>query len=334
MKRVYDKGHDDYRKVCCFFCLRKGEGKKTDAPLSARETELIVSHFFPNFEMEKDFLPLGCCGSCRANLSYRFGKTQRLERYKPFPCESDNSFYQDIIDSIRKLPRGSGGNKNCQCFICEPAHKDFTTMKVRAGLPKPEFSNEVSRDNRSLDQSRLSEVTDLMGKLTPKTKDMLVVARIKEKQVVESKTHEDPISFTGAAGGTPVQVITGTKAKKKLMYDDKPPVPRSTFENMASSTDLSNQKAKTIAREFRLSQGKTSIEAGFAEGLAAGPKVLKKYFTTKYIDLEIKKENLVVKERKKLVYCHDLSGFANYVKEDRGITEDIEVDQKIGKSKF
>ena len=120
MKRVYDKGHDDYRKVCCFFCLRKGEGKKTDAPLSARETELIVSHFFPNFEMEKDFLPLGCCGSCRANLSYRFGKTQRLERYKPFPCESDNSFYQDIIDSIRKLPRGSGGNKNCQWKKCVP----------------------------------------------------------------------------------------------------------------------------------------------------------------------------------------------------------------------
>ena len=83
MKRVYDKGHDDYRKVCCFFCLRKGEAKKTDAPLSARETELIVSHFFPNFEMEKDFLPLGCCGSCRANLSYRFGKTQRLDTVVP-----------------------------------------------------------------------------------------------------------------------------------------------------------------------------------------------------------------------------------------------------------
>ena len=38
--------------------------------------------------------------------------------------------------------------------------------------------------------------------------------------------------------------------------------------------------------------------------------------------------------RKKVVYCHDLSGFANYVKEDRGISEDIEVDQKIGKPNF
>ena len=115
------------------------------------------------------------------------------------------------------------------------------------------------------------------------------------------------------------------------MYDDKASVPRSTFENMASATDLSNQKAKTVAREFRLSQGKTSIEAGFAEGLAAGPKVLLKYFTTKYVDLEIMKEKVYVKEKKKVVYCHDLQGFANHVKEDRGITEDIEVDQKIGK---
>ena len=91
-----------------------------------------------------------------------------------------------------------------------------------------------------MDKSRLDEVTDVMGKLTPKTKDALVVARIKEKQVLESNTGENLLNFTGAAGSNPVQVITGTKAKKKLMYDDKPPVPRSRFENMASATDISN----------------------------------------------------------------------------------------------
>ena len=214
MKRIYDKGHDDYWKVCCFFCLRKGEAKKTDASLTTREIELIITHFFPNFMMEKDFLPLGCCGSCRANLSYRFGKTKRMERYKPFPCESDEIFYQNVIDSLRKLPRGSGANNNCECFICDPAHKDFTSIKFRAGIPKREFSNDVSRDNRDLDQSRLEDVTDLMGKLTPKTKDALVVARIKEKQVVESKTYEDHIYFTGASGGAPLQVITGSWPKR------------------------------------------------------------------------------------------------------------------------
>ena len=97
---------------------------------------------------------------------------------------------------------------------------------------------------------------------------------------------------------------------------------------------ISNQKAKLIAREFRSSQGRSSIEFGFEEGLSSGKKVLKKYFKTKYIDLEVVKEKVVVKERKKVVYCHDLSGFANYVKEDRGISEDIEVDQKIVEPNF
>ena len=74
-----------------------------------------------------------------------------------------------------------------------------------------------------------------------------------------------------------------------------------TFEAMAAATDISNKKAKIIAREFRTCEGRTSIEAGFEKTLAIEPKVIKKYFTTKYIDLEVIKEKAVVKERKKIV---------------------------------
>ena len=52
-----------------------------------------------------------------------------------------------------------------------------------------------------MDKSRLDEVTDVMGKLTPKTKDALVVARIKEKQVLESNTGENPLTLKRLAGG-------------------------------------------------------------------------------------------------------------------------------------
>ena len=185
------KTHDDYRKVCCLFCLRKGESK-SDRPLSAREIELAIAHFYPNFKMFQDYLPLGCCGSCRMNLSYRFGKTPKLEKYKPFPCESDDQFYQNIVYKLQELPRGSGTNQDCKCFICEQAHTDFISVKLKPGIPKPEFSNEVSRDKRDLDKNRMDDVTEMMGKLTPKTKDALVVARIKEKQVLEQKSIEDP----------------------------------------------------------------------------------------------------------------------------------------------
>ena len=75
--------HDEYRKICCFFWLRKGE-TKSDRQLSVREISLIVENYLSSFEINRDFLPLGCCGTCRKNLSLRFGKTPS-EKYKPFP---------------------------------------------------------------------------------------------------------------------------------------------------------------------------------------------------------------------------------------------------------
>ena len=141
------KSQDENKMVCCFFCLRKGK-TKLDKPLSAYETKLIIENYLPNFEIVKDFLPLGCCGSCRRNLSNRFGKNPSLEKYQPFPCESDQQYYQNVSEKLRKLPRGSDGNKECDCFISEPAHTDFKTVKKSAGISKSEFSNQRSRDNR------------------------------------------------------------------------------------------------------------------------------------------------------------------------------------------
>ena len=285
----------------------------------------------PNFQTFKDFLPLGCCGTCRRNLSYRFAEKPCPERYKPFPCEADTQFYQNVSDKLRKLPRGSGDNPACNCFICDPAHTDFRSVKSETrGTPKPEFSNETTRDNRSLDKSRVQDITEMMSTLTPRTKDALVHARIREKQAQEQKSQTDPLTFVGAVGGKPVEIIAGAKAKKKLVYDSKAPVPRSTFENMASATDISNRRAKINAAEFRKSQGVRSIEPGFAEGLRSEPKVIEKYFTTKYIDLEVMKDKVIVVERKKLVYCHDLLGYVNYIKEVRGIKPEIKVLQKVG----
>ena len=146
------KSHEACRKICCFFCLRKGESK-SDRTLSDGEKRIIIENYFPNFENFKEFLPEGCCGSCRRNLSYRFGKTPSIEKYEPFLCESEENYYLKIVEELRKLPRGSSDNPNCKCFICEPAHTKFVSAKLKTG-PKPEISNQTSRDNRTLDQSR------------------------------------------------------------------------------------------------------------------------------------------------------------------------------------
>ena len=111
--------------------------------------------------------------------------------------------------------------------------------------------------------------------MTPRSKDAFVYARMKEKQEQEQKSNKSPLSFTSAHGGKPVKVFPGAGARKKLLYDTKAPVPKETFENIASATDISNRKAKLVASEFRKSQGKHSIESGFSENLSTLPKLSK-----------------------------------------------------------
>ena len=211
------KTHEDIRLGSCFFCLRKGE-TKSDKTLTTGEVNLIILNFFPSFETFKDFLPLGCCGACRANLSYRFGKNPNMKRYKTFPCESDDQYYQKVVEKLQKLPRGNSQNTECKCFICTSAHEVLKSVKLKPGVPKPEFSNQRSRDNRTLEQSRLDEATELMSKLTPKLKDALVYARVKEKQE-ENKSSDDTLTFSSAVGGTPVTVAPNLGARKKLNYE-------------------------------------------------------------------------------------------------------------------
>ena len=176
----------------------------------------------------------------------------------------------------------------------------------------------------------MEEVTDLMEKMTPRSKDAFVNARIKEKQEQENKSSESTLSFSSALGGKPVTVSPSTGARKRLLYEKKP-VPKETFENIASATDISNRKAKIAAAEFRKSEGRHSIESGFAEDISEIPKIIiKKYFKNVYIPLQVINNKKTEMKTKKITYCHDLEGYIRHIKLERGITEETEVQQKIG----
>ena len=86
-----------------------------------------------------------------------------------------------MTEELSRLPKGTGTRTDCTCFMWIPAKTVFLTQKETLGVQKSEFSNTSSRDNRNLNESRAEECSELMNKLTPKMKDMLVSARIKEK---------------------------------------------------------------------------------------------------------------------------------------------------------
>ena len=86
-------------------------------------------------------------------------------------------------------------------------------------------------------------------------------------------------------------------------------MPKKTFENIASATDISNRKAKIAAAEFRKSEGRHSIEPGFAEEISSLPKeVIKKYFKDVYLPLQVINKKKVELKTRKITYCHDLQG--------------------------
>ena len=318
------KTHEECRILCCLLCKRKG---KDNRPLSVGNKITIKTNFMPNFDDVQHFLPGGLCGSCRSILTLRLGKNPS-SRPTTLLCDTDSQYFQEMIQVLSKLPRGIQTSTVCTCFMCVPAKTDFLSQKKAPGVPKPEFSNTASRDNRNLDQNRKEECAELMKKLTPKMKDMLVNARIKEK-ASEKSGSDSPLKFASAVGGQPMQVIAGEKARcAKRLYDKQVPV--KTFENIAKNTDLSGNKMAAVAREFRSSEGRASIEAGRKEHLQNAPLVLKKFFKTIYIPLEVR--NTETKQLEtvtvKVGYCHDIPGYKDYLKQERGIIG--EVDLKVG----
>ena len=86
------------------------------------------------------------------------------------------------------------------------------------------------------------------------------------------------------------------KARKQL-YDKIAPVSTNIFQNIASGANLSGSKMASVAKEFRSSQERKSIEPGMKETLQNAPLVLKKFFTTIYIPLQVRnKETKLLKE--------------------------------------
>ena len=90
----------------------------------------------------------------------------------------------------------------------------------------------------------------------------------------------------------------------KKLFDTKTAIPKETFENIASATDVSNKKAKLIASELRKSQGKKSIEAGFSEDLSKIPKeIIENYIKTVYIPLQVINKKKIEIQREKVVFA-------------------------------
>ena len=94
-----------------------------------------------------------------------------------------------------------------------------------------------------------------------------------------------------------------------------------TLKNAQNRLDLSNNVLLDLAASLRSDDVK--IEPGLREDLYESGTMLKDYFEVRDFDLEIKENGEIVTVKKSVVFCTDVPKFVEFVKEKRGICNDV-----------
>ena len=108
--------HEQNRLKNCFFCSKKADREY----LSDREISFIRANIFSEFEIYKDYLPGGTCGTCRAKVS------------RNLPFEHKNYFA--LINEMSALLRLRSGGP-CQCTYCRKGRESGSTPSPAPPAP-------------------------------------------------------------------------------------------------------------------------------------------------------------------------------------------------------
>ena len=105
---------------------------------------------------------------------------------------------------------------------------------------------------------------------------------------------------------------------KKTMNDD--------FQKLMVSGNSSMNQMKAVAKNIRSVHGRKSVESGIIEKLSAANKELAGFFSVIELDMDPSggengsegHQSLIPgKVKRHVIYCHDIEGFTNYIKDAR-----------------
>ena len=120
------KDHDGRRSDVCLFCTRKAQRLANE-----EQIKYIREKKYPNYDRDKDYLPLGICNTCRAAFGtlVAHGKEEKTSKgaSKNFCGDVD---YEGLIEDVRSClietrDRGEYDPKACKCPMCEVTRADL-----------------------------------------------------------------------------------------------------------------------------------------------------------------------------------------------------------------
>ena len=323
------KSHEEISLQICFFCLRKG-----DRSLQTSHIDFIERHRFSSYRIFQDILPAGSCGTCR-NVISAINKSGNDSK-RSFPQVD----YENLVQKLQRVPPVTRQNPVCQCFQCITFRSTFVNLGARPKpklgrpslVPEPAASGpfctkceQELKPGRPHSCSRVEHVTNLMKRLTPKTRQELASETIKE-QIAKAGTSSTNVSLPQVQGGRLLNVSIGASSVK-----GSSPISTDFFLNLQRQKDLTNTAVLDLARSLKKRKGRKFIAPGLKQSLIESGKLLIDFFECKKIDLEIRDTNTdkLVKVSKDVVLCKSVPEFIAFFMQERNL-QDNNVKMKVG----
>lgn len=296
--------HEDNRGKICLLCLTVNTRNKSGYFRQIRskgEVEKKINRLFVYNVSVDEHLPNAICSKCLTKL------------YRAESLEAPN------LSEFRKLAcTRSAGHSNHNCTICKIVTQPlFQNVQIIRAIKNPSKEN-VQQRKKETEPTNFEKILKSIKQLTQKEKDQLISILLKEK-AEDKNTDRSSKTFTTSLSqraGRPLRISIGSKLEKS----DQPVLSTNDMKMMKTSYNLSQNTTIGIAAFIRRKTRKRKIiEPNLKKHLADSIHSVDKFFEAKSFDFVNVKSGVSSPITKNVVYCKNLHGFLEYVKNNREV---------------
>ena len=335
--------HNDNRKRVCLICKKKGNQMRV-LSCDTLECFLIWVYFIEDYDPNDQLLPCATCSACRTKLYYNPDDLPEVPDYSAlnFPTTKEN------LENLEK----------CTCDICNVASANFVgaignkvgnkkpaphpegrpSLQIPQRLPTPKaitrckrclqiVGKGISHPKSTCNLTTRRRIQRELGLEDPRGSEM-EAGNMYKKLVSESSSSDSNVSFASANGKT-VTVPKPSKVSRALFPSDQP-ISAEFMGKVATAANLTTRQEEIVAKGIRIAKGRKSIESNFIPKERQRKKCLADFFSVTTMSIDVTDSKKQPRQERAVVYCNDVRGLLEFIKEKRGFHPSTEYLLKVG----
>ena len=335
--------HNDNRKKVCLICCKKGNSMRV---LSCETLEcfLIWVYFIEDYDPEDQLLPGATCSACRNKLynnpdelpdvsdysSLNFPTTENLETLEKCSCDMCQ------IATANPAQQGHKFGGNHKAAAPHPLGRPSLQIPKRLPTPKPVkrckrcyqiVGRGIAHPPSSCNFTTRRKIHHELGLEDPRGSE-IEAGNVYKKLVSESSSSNASVSFS-SANGKSLHVSKPSKVSRALFPGDQP-ISAEFMGNVATAANLTTQQEEIVAKGIRVAKGRKSIESNFIPKERQRKKCLEDFFSVIIMPIDVTNSKKNPRQERAVVYCNDVQGLLEFIREKRGFHPNTEYFIKVG----